>query len=284
MIGPLRGIDHAIVGTDDLEAARALWQRLGFTLSPRGRHKGWGTGNYCVMFANDYVELLGQIDPAGFDNGLAAMLSAEGPGLLGFAWAAEDAREAGDWLGARGLPQTVKDLSRFIELPSGAVEPRFALAMPDVPYPGGLKPFVTEHLTRDLVWQPAWQAHPNTVVAIESLTCVVETPLALQEPFEAIFGLGSAVATDDTLAVRCGRGGGFLMFVTAADMTFMHPAVAPDAPVRQGYAGLTLRTADLDTCAAALKAGGIDFERDRGAALHVPPELAGGVALAFSKA
>ncbi len=69
MIGPLRGIDHAIVGTDDLEAARALWQSLGFVVSPRGRHKGWGTGNYCVMFAHDYVELLGQIDPAGFDNG-----------------------------------------------------------------------------------------------------------------------------------------------------------------------------------------------------------------------
>jgi hypothetical protein len=64
----------------------------------------------------------------------------------------------------------------------------------------------------------------------------------------------------------------------------MHPAVAPDAPVRQGYAGLTLRTADLEKCAAALKEGGIEFERDRGAAIHVPPDQAGGVALAFSKA
>ena len=261
-----------------------MWQRLGFTLSPRGRHKGWGTGNYCVMFQHDYVELLGQIDPAGFDNGLAAMLAAEGPGLLGFAWAADKAGEAAAWLGARGLPHTVKDLARFIELPSGNVEPRFALAMPELPYPGGLKPFVTEHLSRALVWRPEWQAHPNAVVGIESITCVVESPLALQEPFEAIFGLGSAVATDDTLAVRCGRGGGFLMLVTAADMTFMHPAVAPDEPVRKGYAGITLRTADLGKCADALKAGGIEFERDRGAAIHVPPDQAGGVALAFTQA
>jgi hypothetical protein len=284
VIGPLRGIDHAIVGTDDLEAARLLWRRLGFVSSPRGRHKGWGTGNYCIMFAHDYVELLGRIDPAGFDNGLAAMLAAEGPGLLGFAWAADKAREAADWLGARGLPHTAKDLSRFIELPEGDVEPRFALAMPDRPYPGGLKPFVTEHLTRDLVWRPEWCAHPNAAVGIESVRCVVEAPLALHEPFVAVFGLGSAVATDDTLAVRGGRGGGFLMLVTAADMTFMHPAIDPDEPVRKGYAGLTLRTASLEKCAAALEAGGIAFERDRGAAIHVPPEQAGGVALAFSQA
>jgi hypothetical protein len=156
--------------------------------------------------------------------------------------------------------------------------------MPDAPYPGGLKPFVTEHLTRELVWRPEWCAHPNAVVGIESITCVVEAPLALQAPFEAIFGLGSTVATDDTLAVRCGRGGGFLMLVTAADMTFMHPAVAPDEPVRAGYAGLSLRTASLEKCAAALKEGGIEFERDRGAAIHVPPDQAGGVALAFSQA
>ena len=39
MIGPVAGIDHAIVGTGDLEGARALWARLGFATTPRGRHK-----------------------------------------------------------------------------------------------------------------------------------------------------------------------------------------------------------------------------------------------------
>src|SRR5438067_1608228 len=34
----IAGIDHLIVGVRDLEQARLGWRRLGFTLSPRGRH------------------------------------------------------------------------------------------------------------------------------------------------------------------------------------------------------------------------------------------------------
>src|SRR5487761_999282 len=56
------GIDHVIVAVRKLEDAGAAWRRLGFTLSPRGRHIGQGTGNYCVMFPADYIELLGRVD------------------------------------------------------------------------------------------------------------------------------------------------------------------------------------------------------------------------------
>lgn len=51
MTGALAGIDHVLVGVHDLEAARRTYRHLGFTVSPRGRHIGWGTANYCVMFA-----------------------------------------------------------------------------------------------------------------------------------------------------------------------------------------------------------------------------------------
>ena len=61
---PLSGIDHVIVGVDDLERARIAWTRLGFTLTPRGRHLQKGTGNYCIMFERDYLELMGVVDPA----------------------------------------------------------------------------------------------------------------------------------------------------------------------------------------------------------------------------
>src|SRR6185312_14860963 len=55
----IAGIDHVIIGVRDLERARMGWTRLGFTLSPRGRHLGQATANYCVMFPRDYLELLG---------------------------------------------------------------------------------------------------------------------------------------------------------------------------------------------------------------------------------
>src|SRR3954451_8491215 len=70
----ITGIDHTLVGVQDLEAARKVWQTLGFTVTPRGRHIGWGTGNYCIMFESGYVELLGIVQPTEFLNGLDVFL------------------------------------------------------------------------------------------------------------------------------------------------------------------------------------------------------------------
>jgi len=280
---PLAGIDHALVGVADLEAARELWTRLGFTLSPRGRHKGWGTGNYCAMFAHDYVELLGIVDPAGFDNGLNAMLAAQGPGLLGFAAATDDVGEAVELLVKGGIPHERKALSRLLELPDGDVEPAFDLAMPQKPYPAGMKPFVCAHLTRDLVWRPEWMRHANTAKSIASLTFVADDPIALRDPFEAILGLGAVTATDDTLAVRWGTGAP-LMIVKPDDFSFLHPAVASDEPVRMGFAGMTIAVGDVAAAHAALKAGGFDYEKDLAGAVHVAPDEAGGLALSFEAA
>src|SRR3546814_8233762 len=67
---PIRGIDHVLVGVRDLEAARETYARLGLTVSPRGRHIGWGTANYCIMFPGDYIELLGIVDATQFTNNL----------------------------------------------------------------------------------------------------------------------------------------------------------------------------------------------------------------------
>src|SRR5271168_639438 len=82
----IAGIDHVIVGVRDLERARSGWSRLGFTLSPRGRHIGQGTANYCIMFPSDYLELLGVVDPSDFVQRLDAFL-ARREGLMAAAFA-----------------------------------------------------------------------------------------------------------------------------------------------------------------------------------------------------
>jgi hypothetical protein len=93
----ITGIDHTLVGVRDLEAARAAWARLGFTITPRGRHIGWGTGNYCVMLEEGYVELLGIVDPSQFSNNLDKLLEKR-EGLLGLAFATPDANACRDAL------------------------------------------------------------------------------------------------------------------------------------------------------------------------------------------
>ena len=100
----IAGIDHVIVGVRDLEAARETWRRLGFTLSPRGRHIEQPTGNYCVMFASDYIELLGLVEAGDAAHRLGNFLAWR-EGLMGLAFApAGSAEEARTALAAPGAP------------------------------------------------------------------------------------------------------------------------------------------------------------------------------------
>src|SRR3546814_15132835 len=89
----LTGLDHTLLAVIDLEAARETWRRLGFTLTPRGRHVGWATGNYCIMFPQNYVELLGIAEPGGFTAGLEEMLAARGEGVPKVASGSASCRE-----------------------------------------------------------------------------------------------------------------------------------------------------------------------------------------------
>jgi hypothetical protein len=86
MSNGIAGIDHIIIGVRDLEAARRQWRRLGFSVTPRGRHIGQGTANYCVMFGRDYLELLGFVERDEHARRLETFLARrEGPMSVAFA-------------------------------------------------------------------------------------------------------------------------------------------------------------------------------------------------------
>ncbi len=59
----IESLDHPVIAVNDLSAARDVYEKLGFAVPPRGSHIEWGTGNLCVMFADDYLEMRGIIDP-----------------------------------------------------------------------------------------------------------------------------------------------------------------------------------------------------------------------------
>src|SRR5215831_9343528 len=199
----IAGIDHALVGVRDLEAARAAWAALGFTITPRGRHIGWATGNYCIMFDRGYVELLGIVDPAGFTNDLDRFLAAR-EGLLGLALRSTDSGRTAGWLAAAGEP------------PEGTVMPAFKLvSVPPAATPG-LKAFFGQHLTPELIRRPTWVVHANRAIALQAVVTVVERPAELAPAYARLFGDGATQGTADSLAVDTGEGN--LLFVTAAEL------------------------------------------------------------------
>ena len=62
----IENIDHPVIASADLDTTRQQFERLGFTVPSRGSHIEWGTGNLCIMFPDDYIEVRGIIDPDKF--------------------------------------------------------------------------------------------------------------------------------------------------------------------------------------------------------------------------
>src|SRR5205085_3929334 len=56
------GLDHLVHAVRDLDAAAALYRRLGFTVGARNRH-AWGTHNHLVQLPGFFVELLTVAEP-----------------------------------------------------------------------------------------------------------------------------------------------------------------------------------------------------------------------------
>ena len=124
----IEGFDHLVVAVQDLEAARDGWARLGFTSTPRGRHRNLATGNYCIMFPDDYVELIGIVDPSMPDRGLMSRMEEGGEGFDRLAFAVRDVDATSAALNDSGIGHRGPiDLHRPLELPEGEVEPRFRL-------------------------------------------------------------------------------------------------------------------------------------------------------------
>lgn len=276
----MTGLDHIIYGVANLDAARDQFRRLGFIVTPRGRHKGWGTANYCVMLAQGYIELLGIIDPSQFSNNLDRFLAERGEGLLGIALATPDTGGLAVALTERGLhPEGPFALSRLLETDGGAVEPAFSLLrLPPHELPA-INGFFTQHLTPELLRQPGWEVHPNAVTGIASVTVAVDDPASIAAAYETLLGRSAVVPTDDAWAVHLGDGS-VLLFVTPEEAATLYPSLQA-LPTSPSIVATALRSASLEQTQTALNANGIAFDSLPGGVLRVAPTLAAGAVLEF---
>jgi len=278
MLRSVTGIDHVLVGVRDLEAARGAWQRLGFTTTPRGSHIGWGTANYCIMFPDDYVELLGIVDPSQFTNDLDRFL-AEREGLMGLAFASRDAAATAAELDRAGAAADgPKDLKRRLELPEGTVLPSFALVFADPAATPSVRAFFCQHLTPDLMRQPAWLNHPNGACALIAMTVLVEDLAGHADAYRRLFGEASVAESEGAVRVRAG--GHDLVFAAVDGPLADHWRAAVEArplplPVR-----MTVRARERAVTRAFLTENEIAWRADEDGTV-VPAEEATGVELEF---
>ena len=127
----ITGIDHPVIAVRDMEEARQTFMRLGFTVPPRGSHVEWGTGNWCIMFTEDYLELRGIIDTDRPLQGLDSFIDNRGEGLMGVAFGTRNAKQARALLLGSGIGvRKFTSLTRNFEHPGGWTQPQFNLCFP----------------------------------------------------------------------------------------------------------------------------------------------------------
>lgn len=277
---PIIGLDHVIIGVKDLEAARTDWQRLGFVTAPRGDHAGKATSNYCIMFPDTYLELLGILRPEMEDaNGLGASLQTRGEGLQRLALGTSDADAARGDLEAAGLhPDGPFDLARPSREPEGIVRFRnLVLPRSDT---AELGMFLCGHKTPELMRTAEWLKHPNGARAFAGITAVVADTAAVAGTFSRIFGEGSARPTNFGHVVDTGRG--VVNLVTPTTLPLLHEgAAAPDLALPFWYA-LRISVDSTQGVADTLADNGIAFEH-AGGRVRVAPSDARGVLLEFQQ-
>jgi glyoxalase-like protein len=279
----IAGIDHVIVGVRDLERARLGWRRLGFALSPRGRHIGQGTGNYCIMFPSDYVELLGITDPNNLIQRLDHFLpQREGLMAVAFATAAapEELRQA--LLGRQVHPSEPRPLGRRLELQQETVVARFSLISLPADETPGLDSFICSHLTPQLMRRPQWLHHPNGAVCLRGVHVLVESTVPLLEPYDRLFGIQQVTTTDAVVCVHVGPHR--IVFSTPDDFATMHPALHLDPDFAlPGIVSLEVAIGRREDTAEYLTSQEVPFDEIPDGTLVVPAKEASGAILVFSE-
>lgn len=279
MANSILGIDHMIIGVNDLARARSAYGRLGFTVAPLGDHVGKATANHCLMFADTYLELLGINEPGLADTtSLAAFLDNWGEGFVKMALGTPDADAARADIARAGFtPEGPLDLSRPLDDPPGAVVRFRNLQIPEEET-ARLSTFLCGHLTPDLMRPPPLTEHANGAEGIHSITALVDDVAPFAGPWSRLFG---ADAAETPFGLTFDMGRGRLHLATPEGLGRIHPGATVDpARERPYYLAVRIATPSPADAAAAAEANGVRTHR-LDDCVRIDPSDACGVLLEF---
>ncbi|WP_020591095.1 VOC family protein [Kiloniella laminariae] len=278
----LQGIDHLLLGVAQLEEARHAYLRLGFQLTPRGKHIGWGTANYCVMFPDDYLELLGIVDPEQDTNGLDQFLK-RGQGGLGVSFCGEALATTAELLTQQAVavdgPHILK---RILELESGDVMPRFELLRYGQEVTAGISSFICHHKTPEIVWQKQWLVHPNGAQGIRRVVYVMPDPGEVIERYAQFFGEDAVIVSDGFLEIQIQGANQVIRIIAEEDLDRFYPGMEAQNRDRDLYmAAIHLWCADIKTTEAYFDHYRVAYRKEGDQRLRLDKKDACGVVLAF---
>jgi catechol 2,3-dioxygenase-like lactoylglutathione lyase family enzyme len=272
-----KGIDHVVLRVADLDSAEALYRSLGFHLTPRGFHTGRGSSNHTTPFSGGtYIELIH------IPEGVSPPSFADKPrGPVAIALKPVSSQKLYEDLTAAGYELAPpRDLSRPVDLPSGASEARFLnLGLPQ----GGVdeaRLFACQHLTPDLVWRPEWITHANGATNVAAVIAVHDAPETVIDFYQRLFGAAAVRRTPDGVTVDLGPQS--LTILTPEAFSARFPSEPLSAHRENGwFAGLSLQVKDLAATSELLSRAGIPSHRTSETSLFVSADVASGSLIEF---
>jgi catechol 2,3-dioxygenase-like lactoylglutathione lyase family enzyme len=282
-----RGLDHVVHAVRDLEAAAALYRRLGFTVGARNRHS-WGTHNHLIQLPGFFVELLTVAEPErlGTDRFSALfgtfnrlfLKDQEGFSLLILESGDATADAAAYRAAGIGLSNALS-FEREGKRPDGStVKVGFSLAFARDPKAHGLGFAACQQHYPENFWNPAFQQHANTASEVRGVVLIADNPSDHQGFLSAFSGVPNLAVSSNGISASTPRG----------DITVMDPAAfrdrfgaePPDVSGGGRLAAVRFGVRDPSALAGALREGGIACSIRMGSTI-VAPETAMGATLVF---
>ena len=261
---PMPTLDHVVINTRDrMDEAAALYERLGFHLTPRGHHT-LGTINHLAIFGTEYLELVG-IDPAKASSTQTVSIMGFPIGLNGLVFGTDDSLGVHKALSAAGVPVADPvEFSRPVVLPGLTEDAKFRVVRvrPEAAPYGRV--YFCHHFTRHMVWRDEWRHHANGVLGVERAVICAADPAKVAELYRTMFGRDALRTAGDGFSVLVGLSR--FDIVSPRTLAAEFGAAAPDPQGRDSYmAALTFRCASIERAAAALSKGNIaSTRRERG--------------------
>jgi hypothetical protein len=288
-------LHHVGLINANLQISAACYERLGFTLTPvslprialrqDGPPELLGAGNRHAIFAKNYLELLGIVDPQRWESipkesigpyNLEIPLSRyEGLHVMHFG--TEHIEELKRRLDRQGIScSSVKVFQRNVQTPNGEQMMKAkTISFPLEENPEGLLQ-VAQHDTPELVFQSRYMQHPNGALALTEIIIVALQPKTYAEKYQRFSGHLSERIADDHYVVDLG-----------------HSRIIVIGPERLGtmlpgrwqlplpfMAAFTVEVADLANVRKELSKNEVPYI-ERADTVIVAPEHAGGCAVIF---
>ena len=284
-----RGLDHIVHAVRDLDAAAALYARLGFKVGARNRHsRAWGTQNHIVQLPGTFVELLAVADPSGIAPHAKRQFSfgafnldflARHEGLSMLVLDGRGAPDAEAFRAAGVGDLELYEFEREAKRPDGTtVKVAFTLAFAADPTAPEIGFFTCWHRHPENFWNPAFQIHSNTATAVAGAVLVANEP-ARHQAFLTTFVGGpewrTTAAGIDTKTPR-----GEIAIVTPRAFAEQFSVSPPEVAQGARIAALRFSVGDFDGAAARLHEA-VPEARLHNGRIVIGPDEAMGTVLVF---